>query len=357
MHCANNDAERTGHADETPAVSPSRRDRTRPGLRRPYDHGIARLPVAETTMTATNDHQNAPEESSDRSVDDVLDDLLQALRSDQGGARTEALKRALEQEGALTEGQTGRLAALESTVKKLTRDVAKRDDESIPPAVRTELDDAAEERESLRTAVDSLQRPDADIEARIDTLEDAVADLRERQVAVGTSASELRSELAAARDDLHAADADREGESAEIPTDRSDVDERIDHLEKILNARTSALASKARRVEALEDRIDDLETSVEERTDTLETELETVNSTLEEAATILQSETRDEIEDVRTTLEEQLESLEAEFHSTIESLEDDIDTLEWHAVDMIQWRKAYEEPGEDEENGRETNRE
>ncbi|ELZ12678.1 hypothetical protein C479_04757 [Halovivax asiaticus JCM 14624] len=298
-------------------------------------------------MTVTNGHgqHDTCEESFDGSGADALDALLEALRADQGGARTEALKRAIEHRPEPDDTQDHRRSDLAAAVQQLETDVqtlAESTDDAESGTVRAELDAAADERETLRAAVDEL-RTTTDVQDRIETIEGGLSDLAERQAALETATRELRSDLDAdvTTDTQPAADSD--ASPSEPPRDQSDVIERIDHVERILDTRTTALASKARRIETVEARLDDLEASLDERTNALENDLDAVNETLEEAATMLQSETRAELESVRTELEERIDALESEFETAVDSLESDVDTLEWHAVDMIQWRKSYEE--------------
>ncbi|AGB15402.1 hypothetical protein Halru_0776 [Halovivax ruber XH-70] len=308
-------------------------------------------------MTVTNGQHDTRGESFDGSGADALDALLEALRDDQGGARTEALKRAIDHRPEPDDTQDRRRTELAAAVQQLEADVqalSESTDDGESDDVRAELDAAADEREALRAAVDEL-RTATDVQDRIETIEGGLSDLAERQAALETAARELRSDLDGDETTETQPDADGDASPSEPPGDQADVTERIDHLERILDTRTTALASKARRIETVETRLDDLESSLDERTNALEDDLDAVNETLEEAATMLQSETRDELESVRAELEERIDALESEFESAVDSLEDDVDTLEWHAVDMIQWRKSYEESvpdadGEDRKN-------
>ncbi|WP_226005859.1 hypothetical protein [Natrinema salinisoli] len=282
------------------------------------------------------------------SVDDVLDALLEALRSDQGGARTEALKRALEDESRSQGADPQRVSDLESTVAQLSNDIDRDSDGGEGDgleAVRSDLDSVIDELTTLRTAVESLESTDSDFESRIDDLETAVTELADRFASLEESTREDGSGSAAERDTLNLDDVSGDGEASDDSTDRveEDVARRIQHVEKNLNTRTTALASRIRDIEQVEDRIDDLEDRIDERAATLEGQIDDTDATIEEAVAILQERTKSELSAVQSDLEE----LDDELRSSIESLEDDVGALETHAADMTLWRNSIEASLED----------
>jgi chromosome segregation ATPase len=283
------------------------------------------------------------EESLDQSGDNVLDELLEALRSDQGGARTEALKRALEDDSRPQGAKTQRITDLESAVAQLSNDIetesAGRDGDALGD-VRSDLDSAVGELAAIRTAVDSLESTDAALETRIDDLEAAVTELADRFASLEESTRDDRSDAAEARETLDLDDGG--GEPSEASTDRveDDVARRIQHVEKNLNTRTTALASRIRNVEQMEERIDELEERIDARAVTLEERIDDVDATIEEAVAILQERTKSELSAIQSDLAE----LDDDLRSSIESLEDDVGALETHAADMTLWRNSIEEP-------------
>lgn len=302
------------------------------------------------TQDSSKRTSNSAEESFDRSVD-VLDELLEALRSDQGGARTEALQRALEQESSPQGVENERIADLESKVVQLSNDVDTDSDDdhgAVLKDVRSELDSTTDELATLRTAIDEREATDAALEARIDDLEAAVTELADRFASVETSAQSGRSELSATRDSPD--DVAGSGDPSEIPKERveDDVARWVQHVEKNLDARTTALASRIQDIEELEARIDDLEERIDERTAALETGIEDVNTTMEDAIKLLREGTRSEL----STVKSDIEDLDDELRSSIESLEKDVDALEAHAADMTLWRNSIEGVPEDLGDGR-----
>lgn len=286
--------------------------------------------------------------TSGNSADDILDELLEALRSDQGGARTEALKRALENESRSHGVNPQRIGALESTVAQLSDDIdteSEDGDGDVLEDVRSDLDSVIDELTTLRTAVDSLESTDAAFETRIDDLETAVTELADRFGNLEESTRDDRSDSTSARDTLDLDDVGGSGEPSDVSADRveDDVARRIQHVEKNLNTRTTALASRIRDIEHLENRIDDLENRIDERSVTLEERIDEVDATIEEAVAILQKNTKSELSAVQSDLQE----LGDELRSSIDSLEDDVGALETHAADMTLWRNSIEESSED----------
>lgn len=244
-------------------------------------------------MTVKEDRTAVSDESTGRTAEDVLDVLLEALRADQGGARTSAIQR------ALASADDDRIARLESIVESLANRL--------------------EELEGRESGTAGAALAD-----RLDELEASIDDLDERLAAVAASTRTVEAELADVRESIGAVDPD--DDPPETPPDghEDDVHRQLEHVESKLDARTSALASRIEAVDALDRRLDD----VEARTDALSADVDDVNETLEKAVTIVQEEMQDEIASVR---------------SSIESLEDDVDTLEWHAVHTSQWRESVED--------------
>ncbi len=289
--------------------------------------------------------------ATERSSDPVLDELLEALRSDQGGARTEAIKRALERESGPRSEETERIAALELKVAQLSSEIEADTDDgdgAVLEDVRSELDATVDELATLRSAVDACESTDAALESRIDDLEAAVTELADRLASVEESIRSGRSERAAARDAPDDAAGSGEPSEDSMERDGDDVAKRIRHVETKLDTRTNALASRLREIETLADRIDDLEERIDARTAVLESGLENVNDTMEEAITLLREETQTELSDVRSDLDD----LDRELRSSIESLEDDIGALETHAADMTLWRNSIEGSSEGPEGDR-----
>ncbi|MDF9745141.1 hypothetical protein [Natrinema salsiterrestre] len=287
-------------------------------------------------------------DSGDQSVANVLDALLEALRSDQGGARTEALKRALDDEPRSAGVDPQRIAELESTVAQLSDDIdtdSGECDGDALGAVRSDLDAVIDELTTLRTAIESLESIDSAFESRLDDLETAVTELADRFASLEESTPEDGSDSAAKRDTLDLDDVSGSGEASDVSTDRveDDVARRIRHVEKNLNTRTTALASRIRDIEQVEDRIDDLEDRLDERAATLEGQIDDTDATIEEAVAILQERTKSELSAVQSDLDD----LDDELRSSIESLEDDVGALETHAADMTLWRNSVEASLED----------
>lgn len=336
-----------------------------------------------------HDSRNDPSTAasgSDRSVDVVLDALLVALRSDQDGARTAALKRALDQPSESGSGDEviERVETLESAVAKLLREretESETDDADDGPtleAVRSDLDSTVEELAALRETVDGLESTETafaarmgEIEARIDDLESRLDDeartadleaqirtdardgtLEDRLDDLETAVSEVSNRLATVesaaagdRSDRSAARAPLEGEDGagadgDGPTDRvaAPVGKRLRHVEAKLDARTAALASRIRDLERTAERIDALEDRLDERAAALETEIEDVNDGVEDAISQLYERTRSELSAVEADLAEL-----DELRSSIDSLAADVDALEAHAADMTVWRTSVEE--------------
>lgn len=246
-------------------------------------------------MTLRNDRTAASNESTVRTSEDVLEELLEALRSDQGGARTSALRRALAPNQRSTNDD--RIERLESSVASLVNDAE---------------------------GSDGAGTTDAALEDRIDELEDSIDYLRKRLSTVAASTRTVESDLAETRESLDAASG---VDSSAMSGDEDDLRRQFEHLESKLDSRTSALASEIESTDDLGRRIDDVESDLERRIDDLSEEVDELNETLEKAVRIVQEQTRDEIAAVR---------------SSIESLEDDVDTLEWHAIDTNQWRESVE---------------
>lgn len=346
---------------------------------------------------------------SNRSVDDTLDELLVALRSDQGGARTDALKRALEQERESDHSDEvlERIGTLESAVGKLLHVVEtdSRDDGPALEDVRSALESTIEDLRTLQADVDSLESTDAaleerlatlearldnlesqrdgpaarteelaariadlearlegeartatleaqiandaragDLEARLDDLETTVAEVADRLTSVEVASRGDPSDRAArdalAVDDVAGGEGDAQSES-EADRDAAPIAKRVEHVERKLDTRTTALASRLRNIEGMAAQIDSLEARLDERTAALETELEDVSTTMEEGITLLHEGTQSELSAVRSELEDL-----AELRSSIDALAADVDALEAHAADMTLWRNSIEGPPE-----------
>lgn len=269
-------------------------------------------------MPAHNDRTPPPNESTDQSATDALDELLAALRSDQGGARTTALRRALADE---TGPPANRLADVEATLDSLAADV-----------------------EALEEALEGLEANDRALAVETDELGSDVERVADRVERVEEKTDVLRDELVATRDAVEGATAVRPEGDGEPPADPGeygdDVLRRMKHVERKLDRRTSSLASELSAVEDLEARIDDLETELDQRTDALVAGLEDVDGTMEKAVRYVHEDLTDEIE-----------RLEADLGSSVDALRDDVDTLEMHAVDFTMWRRSVEETLEEPDEG------
>ncbi|UTF53574.1 hypothetical protein [Natronosalvus rutilus] len=343
-------------------------------------------------MTEANEPLTIPDEPYDRFGDDLLDALLAQLSTDEGGARRDALRRALNIDTATSnevrlehvESSLTELEAYTDAMREFFDENGTADD--VLEAVQDGLEAARTDLEALESNVTDLGASDEVLEERVDGLEETLERLDSRLEYVGTETAELRGDFEAARDSLEDSVAEigattdtlADGLEAQFETVQNldarqeDLTDRLDSIAAQREADRTALEARIdERADELEERIDAVERHVDDRLASLRedlfAELESVDASLTEDVEELETHVSDleksvddSIADVRTAVADDLDSLESDLgtfetatderiddlrcalETDLDDLEGRVDELEATAAEAEEWRQSLQ---------------
>lgn len=251
-------------------------------------------------MTTRNDDMTEPIDHVD---DTILDELLTALKTDMGGARTVAIRRALtsgDEYGPFEYVAEDAEFFFDSDHSGLT----------TLADIEQAMTAASEIVDEIEADIFALTERDVAYDQRLATVEASLTQLHERFSAVESQLEARRGEIEQVHQEFDQLAADYEVLAVRLDAISSDVNERVEAVE----------ASLDRRFKSLERRIDDLETTVKRQ------EAETSQT--------------DELDDVRRKLAKAIHDLQRDVKSSMKELHEDVEKLESQAESARAWRES-----------------